>query len=223
MQALLDNLNQALRRDRKKSVVMCILLVVLVVLSLRSRGRLPVPAAADTAVAIIPSEQTLSVPDIARSANWMAHWRHKPVGHLRRNLFASELNRPPVEPAEPSDPAEPRWAPEDGLFWRGLERALASRADREQYRQSLAETALRDAGRLSLSSTVTGPDPQALIADKVFRIGDAVPVQSERGPFTLVAIEHRRVILSRDHQRVALRLGEARPRLLGGAASRGSG
>ena len=206
MSSQIDNIARAVRRDPRRAAVLSILLITLLVLWVRYRSNAPTPAAAEQAASVQLQAAWRNAPDIGRSADLNARWAEKPLGHVSRNLFASELTVPPVNPA--SQPKAALRQDEDGLFWRHLERALASRADREQYRQSLSEAALKDASKLMVTSIVIGPETGAWIGEKMVRSGETVVVEGERGPFTVVSIEPARVILARDGHRVVLKLGK---------------
>lgn len=197
-------------RDPKRIAVLGALCLLLVALWVRHRSRLPVAAQA-TGHAIEEMASNAdglpATPDISRAAGLVTSWRQLAVAHPPRNPFASELTMPPTEasPAK-TQPSQTNAAEEDGLFWRQLAGALASRADREQYRRALGEDAVRDTTGLLLSSVVLGPDSRALIGDKLVRVGDLV-AGGERGPLTVVAIEQKRVVLARDGHHIVLVLG----------------
>lgn len=212
---LLNNLTTALKHDPKRSALLGFLALVLLFLFLRHRGQGPDSAGAnaDAGAATEVGGGMPAVPDISRGAQLVALWRKEPAGHLSRNLFASELNTPPA-PATPESQVV-QGSEEDGLFWRQLERALAARADREQYRRMLVEAAVKDSSKLLLTSVATPPkatgelqagEARALIGETLVRVGDQVG-EGERGPFTVVAIQSTHVILARDGHHLVLRLG----------------
>ncbi len=206
MNKQLGSLADTLRRDPKRSVVLGVLIVVLTALAFRYLGSAPSPAAADGGAEDRPDDRSLPVaPDIGRSAQLVSAWSNQPVPHVSRNLFASRLTQP--SPSQVTAPKAAADSEEDGLFWRQLERALASRADREQYRRSLGEAVLRDAGSLVVTSIVIAPESSALIGEKLVGVGGTIP-GGERGSFTVIAIEPARVILARDGHRVSLVLGK---------------
>lgn len=216
MQTLVVNFLAALRNNPRHTAVLGLLLAALIFLAVRQRSGGAAIAgasnndpgsAAETPGVIVP-------PDIGRSADLVAKWRQQPPAHLSRNLFVSELTQPPADAVAARTPLP--GSEQDGLFWRQLEQALAFRADREQYRHSLGEAALRDLADLSVKTIVVGPDSRALIGERLVRVGDVI-ARGERGPFTVAAIESKRVILARDGHRLEMTLG--RPgAVLGGPA-----
>lgn len=206
MNRKLHNLAAQIRREPKRAVFLGVLSLALLALWVRHRAASPTPAAAEQEASVGGQAAAWrSAPDLARSAELLRRWEQKPLGHISRNLFASELTIPPPNPGS-APKALTR--DEDGLFWRQLERSLASRADREQYRAALGETALKDASSLAVTSIVIGPDSSALVGEKLVHVGEVVPVGGDRGPFTVVLIEAGRVVLARDGHRVALKLGK---------------
>ena len=206
MRRQLDNLAILVRREPNKAAVLAFLAITLAVFWINSRREGPTPAAAEPISAEQPGATWRSAPDIGRSAELLNRWTAQPLGHVSRNLFTSELTVPPAGPGT-APKAESR--DEDGMFWRQLERALASRSDRDQYRRSLGEAAVRDASKLTVTSIVYGPDCSALLGEKMVRLGGLVLVEGDAGPFTVVAIEPARVVLARDGHRVALKLGKS--------------
>ena len=208
-----NNLLAAMRRDPRRTAVLGLLLLVLGIMIWRLSTGGPNRAVATAAETSAAATQAESAIDISRGADLASTWRDQPVPHLSRNLFAGELTVPIPEGA-PSARAADSVANPDGLFWRQLEQALAARADREQYRRMLTEAAVKDATTLTLQSIVTGPDSWAMISGKVVRAGDILGT-GERGPFTVVAIDGRRVVLARDGQRVSLLLGRSDAEAMG--------
>ena len=212
MRQLRDNVVDSLKRDPRRTGVLVLLLTVLGIMVWRFVMTGPARAVA-TAEQMTDSGLAATIAyDVSRSAALSASWREQPVPHLSRNLFTSPLTDPLPDAAAGERPVTAVSA--DGLFWRQLEQALAVRADRDQYRQALAQAALRDAEALELQSVVMAPDSWAMIGGKVVRVGDILGT-GERGPFTLIAIERSRVVLARDGQRVSLSLGRGDPELLG--------
>ena len=206
MNAPLEHLLQIVRRQPKRAAMLAILLIVAAVVWVQMRNQLPRRASAERAMHDEGASSGVSaVPDIGRSAEIVRLWRSQPVPHLSRNLFVSRLTLPPAETAMSADQS-PR-SEEEGLFWRQLERAMASRADRELYRRSLVEAAIADASALELTSIVIGPHSTALINGKLLGRGDVI-AEGERGSFTIVSIEPSRVVLARDGHRLAIRLGK---------------
>ena len=212
MHALRDNFLTAVRHDPRRTAVLALLLTVLGIMIWRYTSGGPNNAVAETKESTATAAEGTEA-DISRSADLVARWREQPVPHLSRNLFAGELMIPLPE-GQPAARAADSMASPDGLFWRQLEQALAARADREQYRQKLTEAAVKDATALNLQSIVLGADPWAMIGGKIVRVGDILGT-GERGPFTLVIIESKRVILARDGQRVSLSLGRTEAELVG--------
>ena len=212
MQQLRDNLITALRYDMRRTSVLALLLLVLGIMLWRFINDGPTKVVASPESAADATAEGAIV-DISRGAEFAARWREQAVPHLSRNLFASELMVPLPE-GQPMTRSPDSATSGDGLFWRQLEQALAARADREQYRQMLTEAALKDASALNLQSIVLGTDPGAMIGGKVVRVGDILGT-GERGPFTLVGIERKRVVLARDGHRVSLLLGRAEAELVG--------
>lgn len=223
MFALPNNLTQVIRRDPKKAAVLAVLTLVLGVVVVRHYAGLRGTAAGGTGlIALVTgsvSDATAgpSVPNLRRGARLSQQWRQSPVPSKIRNIFASDLNAPPARAAEPQAPAQPTFSEEDGLFWRQLERALTERADRDGFKGRLANSALADAGKLSVASIVSGPDSQALVSGRLVRVGDLIHTEDRKnGAFTVVAIEPRRVILARDSHRLALTMGKPGAQLTAG-------
>lgn len=212
MREIGDKFTAALRHDPKRTAVLVLLLLALGVSVWRQVARGPAKAQAVSQEEQAASEGATAAPDIHRAAALVAKWKSEPVPHLSRNLFASDVVKPSSDNYSP--PRAAGTASEaDGLFWRQLEQALASRADREQYRQMLTDALLKDAAALPLTSIVVGPQSRAMIGAKLLQVGDEIG-GGARGPLTLVEIDPKRAVLARDGLRVVLTLGKADAELL---------
>ena len=214
-----SNLLAALKQDPKKTGVLGVLTLVLAVMG----GRLWLTGgpSASSAAASPRARATLTpagpialrVPSLDASAAVLRQWRAQPAANLTRNPFTSDLFAAPAKPAVVA-PAAPVVAGDEGLFWRQLERALATQSEREQYRARMSAAALRDAADLVLLSVITGGDDRALVNDRLVGVGDPLAAPTAQGaPFVVEFVEQRRVVLRRDGVRVELLLGRREPKL----------
>ena len=224
MSPLLNNFAAAAKQDPKKAGVLGVLALLLVAMGLRlwlrqepssAAASSPPRLLANGAATAVAGGGRLRVPSLNQAAAVLRHWREMSPPHLSRNPFVSDLfaDAAPVPAKAPvAAPAVPA-AADEGLFWQQLDRALATRDEREQYRSKMSDAALGDAANLPLTSIVSGSDPRALVGGRLVRPGDQVP--SAAGPFVVEAVEPRRVVLRRDGVRVELLLGRAKPKLAG--------
>lgn len=184
----------ALRADPKKTTLMSVLAVVLLVVV----GRL-VLGNAHPAGALAALVQTGHVAAPAprpvvsgKNALALSRWLSQPQTNLSRNLFATRLDYFPTDNSAASANAG------SGDFWSQLGKSIAQATDEETKRENLKESFRQQAGKLRLQSTMAGAQPRAILEGKLVAEGSVVE------DFRVEKIEARRVILERQGFRFEL-------------------
>lgn len=194
--------SSALRRDPKKTTVLGVLVLVLLV----SAGRAAFKQSPRQASAVPAGASSQGAPALGSAARTTAlatrgdlslapvqAWIGQPGGTPSRNPFAIRQDR--YRRAEAS--GSPLASSSSPWLLASLEK-FASRAADERRRQAiLLENLQREAARLRLQSTVMGAQPKALIDGRLVREGDVVAsgTGSSRAVFRVLKIEARRVTL----------------------------
>jgi hypothetical protein len=207
-------LPESLRDDPKKTGILSVLVLVLLIVSLRymlSGG----PASANASVSR-PSKTTVSQKSggspviVANPQAEQAHlatrkWIDQPVNSVSRNLFSIRMEFYPSKSMQ-SAPVES----ETGQFWKEIEKSQSVEADQKKRRDILVENLQREAAKLRLQSTVMGPEPQAIIGGSLVKEGDVVASGGLNGglQFRVLGIEARRVIIEREGIRLELRMSK---------------
>lgn len=200
----LNELNKALRADPKKSGLLALLLLLLVVLVWRTAfsGGKPSPASAKSAASSIAGptlpgasspKQTAARPAGVSAA--MAQWAEAPVPPVSRNLFAVRIDYFPVDGSRTT----PQGSSEEG-FWARLEKSLMLQADQRDKRENLIANFRSQAAKLRLESTIMGPQPMAMVNGQLVAEGSVV------ASFRVEKIETRRIIVEREGIRLEIQM-----------------
>ena len=205
-------LPESMRDDPKKTLVLAGLLVVLAVFSLRYALR---GTSVERATASLPRAATGGGGRTgagsgvgasggpggaaqAQAGRQLSAWLDEPQARAGRNLFQIKLENFQSLSAKSDVTA----AVAEENFWTQLARARDTQADQKARREILVENLQREAGRLTLQSTILGRDPQAIIDGSMVRVGQRV------GDFEVLRIEGRRVIVTRDGVKLEIRMSE---------------
>ncbi|GIW76217.1 MAG: hypothetical protein KatS3mg104_1280 [Phycisphaerae bacterium] len=205
-------LPESLRDDPRKTGILGVLLLVLLVVLLRYWlwGGGPTSVQASSGIKPKLNQQTGSSSTIRTNAirsatapNKLRQWLETPVNSVSRNLFVIQTEFYPTKTAK-SVSSEP----ESGEFWEEVEKLRSFEADQKRRQDILIQNLQREAAKLRLQSTVMGPEPQAIIGGSLVKKGDVVA--SDRPgvgvQFRVLAIEARRVILEREGIKLELRM-----------------
>lgn len=179
-----------LRADKKRAVILGILLVVGLMVAgrllLKSSGpsrataATPPPAAQDRAPQAAVTFDSAS-PGEERRASRREGWksRRSPDGKVARDLFAAKLEFYALATPEP----EKKVAAPVGPDPLAIERAVRA-----------------EARGLSLQSTMIGPDPSAMIGGRILRVGEWI-----KG-FRIIAIHERSCVVEKKSVKVPLEM-----------------
>lgn len=184
---------QACRVDPKKTTLMSVLAVVLVVMIARMTLSGAHPAAAlaslvqPNRVALTPKAVTTN-----RNAAALARWLNQPAQPISRNLFATRLDFFPTDNTSVAQNSA------SGDFWSQLGKSIAQATDEENKRENLKESFRQQAGKLRLQSTMAGAQPRAMLNGKLVSEGNEVE------GFRVIRIDTRRVVLERQGFRFEL-------------------
>lgn len=200
-----QKLTTAIKSDPKRSGVLAILLVVLLVAAGRAALGAKTPVVTKASAVTAKGGRTDNARE-PRSANRrdghaaMRRWLAGPAPKVNRNLFAAHIDHYPQlsgRRGKNSQNGTKDLSPEEKL------NRLS--ADEAKERQTLTDRLQLEARQLSLTSTVTGATPKALINGQMVKEGDVVASgsgdsqASESGDgFRVLRIEARRVIIERE-------------------------
>jgi hypothetical protein len=199
----ISDIQAAIKGDPKKTGVLSVLVIVLLVmvgrLAMSGGGKaMPAMAAAATGQSnatsfnpIAPHEQTQNRTAMAA----MQKWADAPVPQVSRNLFAVRIEYFPVDGSRTTPLAQT----DDG-FWQRLEKSMALQADQRDKRENLIANFKDEAAKLRLESTMMGPQPKAMVN------GELVGEDSVVANFRIVQIEARRIIVEREGIRLEIQM-----------------
>jgi hypothetical protein len=197
----------AVRSDPKRSGILGVLSLVLLVLLLRALlGGSGTPASAPGAAVSSPvatvggphrSEISDAMPLNGRRATVDAAlklWLSQPLPPVARNLFEIKLDYFPLDGGR-TMPISPSV---DSDFWDLLEKSLAWRADQRIKRETQIVAFMQEADQLRPTSTIGGPNPKAMINGKLVGEGDVIE------SFRVIKIEARRILVEREGIRLEI-------------------
>ena len=191
---VIDIVIKAVRNDPQKAGVLTVLLVVLGVLQLRLQmtgqdGPSRATASVSESTTDNPSRFGASssgaknAPDVQAA---LREWMDAPAMPLRRNLFAIDLERFPLDGSVTSVSTK------SSGFWDDLAKSMTFQADVRKERQILIENLHQQASQLRLQSTMMGATPKAVINGELVEEGEVVAA------FRVLKIEARRIIVERE-------------------------
>jgi hypothetical protein len=192
-----SNLTAALLQDPRKTGVLGVLLLTLVIVVARTMmGQSHPSAAAASMVAptaapvriIIPSP----APKVGSATTLLRAWLSAPVPPLARNdfLLKSEYY--------PQDATKTVALPAAEGFWKGVEKFLGVQADQKEKRDAVIAALKTQAATLRPTSTVMGPSPRAMVNGTIVREGDMV------GSFRVLKIEPHGIVVENGGIRLAI-------------------
>ena len=200
-----SKLNDALRSDPKRTGVLVVLALVLVVVL----GRTVIGSKADpapaTANVITPAQRTMTSVDADLrpsgkndTAVAVQRWLTATPPKITRNLFAVRLEYYPQ--------LSSRSLRQNGAARAEDDKSAAEAADVQKQRQARIDAVQALARQLKLQSTVMSVVPQALINGQMLKEGDVVVSGSgeDSGSFQVLKIEPRRVIVERDNVKLEI-------------------
>jgi hypothetical protein len=179
-----------MRTEPKKTCAMAILILVMVGMWGKlafSGGKSISPSAAraDATPAGPAGQIRPPVQPLSRSAEALQEWLNKPVGLVRRNLFAVKLEHFPRDGSALAEEGE--------SFWDEVAKSMGVRADEEKARRILIANLREQALKLDLQSTVMSSDsPKALVNGQLLGEGDMID------GFRIVGIESKRIVVERE-------------------------
>jgi hypothetical protein len=182
-----------LRQDKKKTVVLCALTVValvlgvrLVVKSLGPKAAAANPPASKRSEVAPPSAPRRPAPSPAAgqppAGDVGEHVRRPADGRIQRDLFTGDLEA--YRLLDPKPDKQPASRPA------------------ERPKVDLAQTIRAQAKTLALQSTMVGPDSWAMINGQVLRVGEWI------GGFQVVAIDAGSCAVQRQGVRVSLQMNK---------------
>ena len=192
-----SNLTAALLQDPKKTGVLGVLLLTLVIVCARMMiGQSHPSAAAASMIAptaapvriVIPSQ----APRVGSATALLRAWLSTPVPPLGRNDFLLKSDY------YPQDAAKTLAVPAPEGFWKGVEKFLWVQADQKEKRDALIAALKTQAATLRPTSTVMGPSPRAMVNGTIVREGELV------GSFRVLKIEPHGIVVENGGIRLAI-------------------
>jgi len=192
-----------LRSDPKKTGVLTLLVVVLIVMWARMWSRNGGAAVAVAGIQGIPSAFSLSQSAANKSgeihaalSSWQA--TEIPVA-LNRNLFSAKLDYFPASVTAPAVLLQAAAPVGDG-FWDRIEKSMSEEADQKRVQRVLTANLQTQIDTMRLETTLMTAKPRAVIDGALVGVGDVVASGSgsSRTEFRVVKIEARRVIVERE-------------------------
>jgi hypothetical protein len=187
----------ALSQDPKKTGVLSVLVLVLVIAWSRmmigsnhpalAAGSLAMPAGATAQV--LPPTPVLKP---GSSAAIMREWLSAPIPPITRNDFQIKSEY------FPHDTTGTAQAPAPTGFWTTLEKSLSVQADQKEKRDAQIADLKSQAAALRPTSTIMGPSPRAMVNGALVAVGDCV------ASFRVIKIEARGIIVERDGVRLVI-------------------
>lgn len=207
-------LPESLRDDPKKTGILSILVLVLMIVSIRyfltsgpasAKASLSKPDKATTSSKSVRTPAVVANPQAEQAHAATRKWIDQPINSVSRNLFSIRMEFYPSKSAQSASVE-----PETGQFWKEIEKSQSVEADQKKRRDILVENLQREAAKLRLQSTVMGPEPQAIIGGSLVKEGDVVASGSLNGgfQFRVLSIEARRVIIEREGIKLELRMSK---------------
>ncbi len=196
-----SKLSATLRRDPKKTGVLTVLAVILIVLC----GRGMIGQKANTPPApggVLPEAKPAEDGDGFKASGKkdtsaaMRQWLSSTPAKISRNLFAVQLNyypQPSGKLIRPSNSAE-------------LDKLNTQDADELRERQVRLDALNLQAKQFKLQSTLMSAKPRALINGELLKEGDLIAVDATEASskFRVIKIEPRRVIMECDGEKLDL-------------------
>jgi hypothetical protein len=197
-------LTAALHQDPKKTGVLAVLAVILMVMA----GRLVIgqshpalaagsPIASGAGLSQIPGQIILPALPFkpSGSAASLREWISAPVQPIRRNIFVVKSEYFPQDAANNGASATATG------FWSALAKSLSLQADQKGKRDAVIASFKVEAAALRPTSIVVGPFPRAMINGTLVREGDSV------GGFRVLKIESHGIVVERGGIRLAVPMG----------------
>jgi hypothetical protein len=192
--------NSRRKQDQKKLIVLGVLIGVLGLMWLKMAlsGHGPKAAAAMTVTptAQAPTLDTNNKPKSADSVAMLREWVSEPLPQtVSRNMFEVKLDYYPMDAAHV---VKDSGTVNDPTFWEKLAKSIDAQADQQHKRENLIQNLRQQAGQLSVTSTLMGPRPKAMVNGVMVGEGEVV------AQFRVTEIRARSVIVEREGIRLEI-------------------
>jgi hypothetical protein len=192
-----SGLTAALLQDPKKTGVLSMLLLMLVIMCVRMMPSQTHPATASASM-MTPSAAPVRImipsaaPKAGGASALLRAWLSAPIPQLARNDFRVKSEY------YPGDPTKTVALPAANGFWKGVEKLLSVQADQKEKRDAVIAALKTQAATLRPTSTVMGASPRAMVNGTIVREGDRV------GAFQVLKIEPHGIVVESDGIRLAI-------------------
>jgi len=183
-----------IKQDPKKVVVLGVLILVLVGLwakmSLGGGGAKAAAAMTVTPSAPAPSIDSNNKPKNVDTVAMLRDWVTEPLPQsVSRNMFEIKLDYYPMDAAHA---VKDSGTVNDPTFWEKLAKSIDAQADQQHKRENLIQNLRQQAGQLSVTSTLMGPKPKAMVNGVMVGEGEVV------AQFRVAEIRARSVVVERE-------------------------
>lgn len=191
-----------MRSDPKKTGVLTLLVVVLIVMWSRmwsSNGGATVAVAGIQGIpSALSSQSAANKSSEIHAALYTWQNTEIPIA-LNRNLFSAKLDYFPASVTAPAVLLQAAVPAGDG-FWDRIEKSMSEAADQNRVQRVLTANLQAQIDTLRLETTLMTSKPRAVIDGALVGVGDVVASGSgsSRTEFRVVKIEARRVIVERE-------------------------
>lgn len=209
-------LPEPLRQDPKRTGVLGVLVLVLVLVMLRwaLMGQSPAVARAELRPPLapekdrVPKKKNLAETPVASGPT--REWLKTPLQGVSRNLFALRHEFFPHVAGKSDNLRNTGAGGGDApSFWDAIQKSRDRAADQKRRREILVDNLQREAAKLRLQSTVMGPEPQAIIGGSLVKEGDSVAASDASSiQFRVLKIEARRVVIEREGIKLEVRMAQ---------------
>ena len=199
---LVSDVSRALCADPKKTGLLSVLMIVLVVVvgRMAMNGRSgPSAANASSSFKGTATDSSRAGASSASQRNTSAisgalrKWSEGSVPPLSRNLFTVRIEYFPV-----NDSRTAELAPGEEGFWSRMEKSFRVQADQKDKRDNLVENFKAQAAQLKIESIMLGPQPRAMVNGNLVAEGSVV------AEFRVLKIEPRRIVVEREGIKLAI-------------------
>jgi len=191
----LGRLTALLKKDPKKAGILTVLVAVLAAMwgkMMLSGNGAPKAAAAMTVAqsAQAPVLDSNNAPKSNDTGGQLRSWISEPLPPaISRNLFEVRLDYFPMDGTRQQETSR---TVDDPTFWERLAKSIDAQADQQHKRDNLIQNLRQQAGQLTLTSTVMGSKPRAMINGAMVGEGEVV------AQFRVLKVEARSVIVERE-------------------------
>jgi hypothetical protein len=189
------------KRERKKFAVLGVLVALLLAMwgkmALGGHGGPKSASAMPPApTAPAPLSDSNNKPAAVDSIALLRDWLNEPLPQVvSRNMFEVKLDYFPMDAARTSKDSG---TVTDPTFWEKLAKSIDAQADQQHKRDNLIQNLRQQAGQLSVTSTLMGPKPKAMVNGMMVGEGEVV------AQFRVTEIRARSVIVEREGIRLEI-------------------